>query len=114
MRFYAHVSIEKTGEEGARQAQELMEDLNNLGIIKITEEKKQEYFQKDKKREYGADHNYIVLHNLKERNDFVALMRSPKYEYGFEGLKWDISLTPQNREFSGWLREKAKPGTGNA
>ena len=102
MKTYAHVVFLTPGDRGgAEQQRTFTNDLISAGIIQMTDEKIEEYFQKDKKTPSGGI-KHIVLHNRKERKAFINIMKWPEYEYDGR-VFYRISLTP-GKQYGDWLK----------
>lgn len=105
MKAYGHINFQHGGEKGAMQQNVIMRDLNDLGIITVTDDWLNEQFEMDRKEVSGCSHHY-VLHNLREIRAFRKLMNSPKYVIGMEGIHWKITLKEGHDGFKKWLERK--------
>lgn len=105
MKAYGHIYFQHGGEKGAMQQNCVMRDMNDLGIISVSEDWINEQFEIDRKDPQGCEHHY-VLHNLREIRAFRKLMKSPKYTLSMDDIHWKITLREGSEEFSKWLRKK--------
>ena len=103
MKRYAHVLFLKPGDRGgAEQEKEFTVEMRNRGIIQITDEKIEEYYQKDKKEKIGSI-THVVLHNRKEVKEFRKMMEDKKWK---PDIEYSITFTPKEKKFGSWLKEK--------
>ena len=103
MKTYGHVTFLTPGDRGgAEQQRTFAKDLIKAGIIKMTNDKIEEYFQKDKNEPVGGIW-HVVLHNRKERKAFLEIMDRPDYSFN-PTIFYQVSMTPKSKEFGHWLK----------
>lgn len=105
MKAYGHIYFMQGGEKGAMQQNCIMRDMNDLGIISVSEDWINEQFELDRKDPVGCDHHYL-LHNLREIRAFRKMLKGPKYAISMPDILWKITLRESDGEFKKWLKRK--------
>jgi len=104
MKSYGIINFGQGGKESADAQKFMLEQLNSLGIITISEKDILEGYERDLKSLGGATCNF-VLHNDYERYKFRKLMHAP--ELNKPWIKWrTASRLKKDSEFRIWLEER--------
>ena len=102
MRRYGKVIFKVGGEKGAKLQRTLVEQLNAQGVITVSKDMIEKWYNQDRAEIVGCAHSY-VLHDKDEVDIFRTVMESE--EMKDETVRWKITAHDHDREFTQWVRE---------
>ena len=96
---FAHVYF---GPEEANRQREFLLAMNNVGIIRMSRDEIEEWYERDLKAHTGSD-NQLVLHGEEEVKRFELVMQT-----FFKEKKYEVTDRPGSKEFKKWLDRKRR------
>ena len=89
------------GPNEREKQREFLLAMNGVGIIQVTQDEIEHWFQEDVKANAPGCTNNIVLHNADERQRFIHVM-----DIFFPNKEYKITDAPGTKEFKEWLERK--------
>ena len=102
---YGKVIFKEGGEKGAKLQKILAERLNTQGVIVVSKDLIEKWYEQDRMEHLGSVNSY-ALHDKNETDIFRTIMESEEMQD--DSVKWKITRFDHDREFTKWVNETEK------
>ena len=99
---YGKVIFKQGGEKGANLQKTLVSRLNAQGVITVSKDLIEKWYEQDRVELAGCVHSY-ALHNREETDIFKTIMESEEMQD--ESIRWTITRFEHDRKFRKWCEE---------